>query len=316
MIIIDWISPPDHRNFNRALFSALKLKNSKYIVFSKNLIIPEIEGTLLPFRASRFGQALEVFRLLIKYRESQILLLTYDVRFLPIALILKKNLLVWEHNTTPEKEDWLKGFWQKILFKGVTRLAQFPGQKRRLIELKQNVKYVGSPIFPSEIILDKVADQQDILVYAAPSYRADLGNLKDFLSVLGDCKIIVKNTHQVINGIDQSFIIPVDRIDFTYLGIPLSGILITINSEIRGSFWFNEAIANNIPIIILNGLARNLFKETFPDFPFCDLASLDGEKSKQNLFPNSGFDTINYIRAHNTLLKERFLRVLEPALDV
>lgn len=315
MIIIDWISPPNHRNFNRALFSALELNNSKCIVFSKNLMIPEIEGALLPHRSSRFGQALEIFRLLVKYRQSQVLLLTYDVAFLPIALILKRNLLVWEHNTTPEKEDWLKGFWQRILFKGATRLAQFPGQKRRLLDLKQNVKYVGSPIFPSQPIHDKFADQRDISVYAAPSVRADLSYLADFLPVLGDCKIIVKNTAQGIDGIDSPFIIPVDWIAFTYLGIPLSGILITVNSEIRGSFWINEAIANNIPIIILNGFARNILKETFPDYPFCDLTLLSDLKSRKNLFPNSGFDTRNYVRDHNMLLKERFLRVLDLAFD-
>ena len=311
MIIIDWISAPDHRNFNRALFSALGLKNSRCVVFSDNLLIPEVEGELLPGGASRMKRVLEIISLLIKYRKSKVFFITYDMAFLPFVMLFRKDILVWEHNTTPEKHEFFKGLWQRILYRGIIRLAQFPGQEKRLLDLKQNVNYIGSPICPFGAENIGNADYQDIPVYIAPSYRANLDDLNYYRSILGDCKIIVKKSPEIISSVDQSLVIPLDWIEFTFLGNVVNGILMTVKSEIRGSFWLNEAIANKVPIIICNEFARNLFEDTFPDYPFIDLTHPENFGRRIDLFSKKEFDIENYIQNHNKAVSERFFSACE-----
>jgi len=129
MIFIDWISTPDHRNFNKAFFSSLALDTAECFVFTSQLVIPEANCVLLEYSPSRALQALNILRIVWRNRKKCIVLLTYDSLFLPIILLTKKNIIVYEHNTTPDYGISKHLIWQSIMFNWVHRMAQYPSQQ-------------------------------------------------------------------------------------------------------------------------------------------------------------------------------------------
>ncbi|MDB9985990.1 hypothetical protein OAD84_03415 [Pelagibacterales bacterium] len=305
MIIIDWISPNNHRNFNRAFFTALKDLDITHIVFSEQLVIPEVKCIFQQSSSSRLGRAIHVLKLIWFYRKSHIILLTYDHLFLPFTLPFFLNLAVFEHNTTPEKNSWLKAFWHKFLLVKVTRLAQFSGQYERLKELLLDVHYVGSPIQLIDNAKLKRAVSRD---YVAPTISNNLNIILDKSKFFQGNNFFVKNNSYEldefsIKGIQFKV---VSRIDID--NYPLKGIIVTTNSEIRGSGWFNDAIARNIPVIILDKKTEKIFTDTFPGYPFYredELSRLEDHHIAQNSQLNMA-----YIVAHNKKFNNRFLRAI------
>jgi len=317
MIVIDWISTPDHCNFNRAFFGAINHKVANFFVFSEKLVIPGVKCEFLAAPESRLRRALFVIRLISAHRDLNILLLTYDPLLLPLALLFGHQIIVFEHNTTPEQDSWLKELWQRVLFRKVCRLAQFRGQYERLDAMGQRVTYIGSPLNQIDM---KSSFRNISNIYVAPSYRANAELIYKYANILAGSEVLVKelpdgkSNIEPFSGVKLS---PVKRIDFQHPKGSFKAILITVDSRIRGSGWFNDAISNNVPIVILSEKTCLLFQETFPDYPFVDISNLSNSNELEKALKDfEGFNGSNYISKHNNMIEERFSRLILDFNDV
>jgi hypothetical protein len=309
MLFVDWISTPHHNNFNRSFFAALALKNAKLIVFSEEMIIPEVECSVMNREISRLKQAINILKILWRHQAGEIVLLTYDSLFLPLVHLLNRRIVVYEHNTTPEIGSIKHYIWQKLFFGNIIRMAQFPMQYERLLSLGAKATYIGSPIQqPPEFRLENRKSSNHLL-FMAPSFRAEISDLAFFEKYLIGSTILVKktlnNSHYYINAAYR--IVPLDRIEFIYQDQPVDAVIITVQSPIRGSGWFNDAISNSTPIIVTNRNIRRLFEVAFPGYPFIDMLEIaDLSEFHRLLENNREFDSHTYARMHNIMLKKRF----------
>ena len=312
MIFIDWISTPSHLNFNKAFFAALGLDHAVCYVFNQKLMINQVQCQYTDdIKSSRFFRMLKVLQLCWRHRKEKIVFVTYDPLFLPIFLIFKLDLFVYEHNTVPEKININKhALWQRFLFCRINRLAQFKGQFDNLKLLKQNVVFVGSAINPSHKKY-KTRGQKN-KYYIAPSARANLNNIEKIIPYLGNRKkIIVKTAVWKSCKIKSKFITPVDHIDLDGDYINICGVIITTSSRIRGSGWFNDAITFGLPIIIINKEAAILFKENFPEYPFVDASNSKIKKNlSSKLLAIRKFNSKIYIKKHNSNFKKKFFNAV------
>lgn len=312
MIFIDWVSTPDHKNFNRSFFSALALKNATCLVFSRDLIIPEVECILITSAAGRVRQALKVLKFIWQNRKESIVLLSYDPLFVPFASVIQKELLVFEHNTTPVNGFSKHLVWQKLFFGRVRRMAQFPAQYDRLLSISNKVKYIGSPIMAVTNLEQVKTEHSSPYMFLAPSYRANILELERYSELLNGTTIFAKKTVDVssidVNSVCNLEIHYLDRIEFFHNGRVVDGVIITVQSRIRGTGWFNDSISNKLPIIIIGQDTKALFDETFPGYPFISLDCIkDRLQLTKRLNQIRGFDTMSYVKCHNARIRKRFL---------
>lgn len=310
MIFIDWISTPDHASFNHSFFSALRLTNARCYVFSKKLIVSTVDCHVLKSHKGRLGRALGVYKLCWKHRNDRIVFLSYDPVLLPFLFFIKNIFMVFEHNTTPEGGKWSKhAIWQRLFLRRILRMAQFPGQVEILRKLKQQVIFVGSPISPVSLS-GKKSFAPGCGFFIAPSYRASLMEIDKIAPFIQGATIIVKRAvFESSEAIDRSGvrIEPVEYIDLDKDDEKIHGVVITVNSRIRGTGWFNDAITRRLPIITTNNDARILFRETFPHYPFVDLsATTDKTTFGSQMAAAKAFDPTKYVEGHNELFRERF----------
>lgn len=314
IIFIDWISTSDHRNFNRSFFYALETKAAKCIVFSEHLVIPEVECFFMTPIGGRIRRAFEIFKLVLKNRKDKIVLLTYDPIFLPLFSLLKNKILVFEHNTTPEEGLSKHLVWQKLFFHRVHRLAQFPAQHGRLLQIGNNAKYIGSPIMPVKEAINLEVKLLPQFLFIAPSYRADLSELISYENLLSESIVLVK---QAIDASSFDYL-PLckftlkrlERIEFFYEGREVDAAIITIKSRLRGTGWFNDCIANRTPIIITNLDAKALFEDTFPGYPYIFLSHVESTSQLSRLINHvRSFDSVEYAKTHNARIRDRFFDI-------
>jgi hypothetical protein len=311
MIFIDWISPPAHKNFNRSFFSALQLSQPECHVFSSALVLPEVKCVLHAPSLRRWGQALKVLALLWIHRHNDIVLLTYDPLFLPLAVSLKPSILVFEHNTTPEEGFSIRCLWQQLFFFRVRRLAQFQGQFERLQRMGGRVTYIGSPLLVPDADSSKHSLPNVSCVFLAPSSRAALSELDRFAHCLATATIVVKRTPTDScqdGGLRTVHIKQVDWIEIAPQGRKVDGIIITIQSRIRGTGWFNDAIGYQIPVMTTNANASQLFEDTFPDYPFINLEQVSTAEELNCLLARiRAFNSHEYVVQHNQAFRTRFV---------
>lgn len=311
MLFIDWISPPYHRNFNSSFFSAIELKSPKCIVFSEELVVPEVECLFIARCDGRVRRAITILNLVRKNKGESIVFLTYDSLFLPLVSFLKKTVLVFEHNTTPA-DGWSKHLiWQKLFFGRIHRMAQFPAQYDRLLRIGHNVTYIGSPIMPVKTLKRSENKSSAPLLFIAPSQRAVISELDRYADLLADSTIYAKKTARALPLYVQSsrrFTVRyVDNIDFYHDGLIADATIITVQSRLRGSGWFNDSISNRIPIIITSPDMQVLFAETFTGHPFVSLDCIETQnKLVQLLNQVRLFDSEGYVNSHNAHLCARF----------
>ena len=306
MIVIDWISTYNHRNFNRAFFSAVGDDKFECFVFTEKLVVPEINCTLIASSENRFVRFCDVFKLILCNKKTPILLLTYDHLFLPFILLFVREIVVFEHNTVPERHSWAKAIWQKFTLRKVLRLTQFRGQFDRLKELSLNPFHVGSPL--QHIIGWNLKYTVKAGYYMAPTLKGEVSEILNHSEFFNKKRISVKSHVRwgrkdfTIEGI--RFLVS-DRLDIDGVEQNVKGLIISTNSNIRGSGWFNEAISRNIPIIPLNHESEIMFQETFPNYPFISAKYLGNQSNETQ----SGFDAasnLKYIDLHNRQLRARF----------
>ena len=311
MIFIDWVSTPDHRNFNRSFFSALALKNATCLVFSKALIIPEVKCLLMPLSIGRIRQALKILRFIWRNRKESIVLLSYDPLFVPFASIIKKKLLVFEHNTTPVNGFSKHLVWQKLFFGRVRRMAQFPAQYGRLLCIGNNVKYIGSPVMPVMDLEQTKRVHSSPYLFLVPSYRANILELERYSELLSGTTILAKKivglSSAEVHSVHNLNIHYLDRVEFFQDGRMVDGVIITVQSRVRGTGWFNDSISNKTPIIIIDQDTKALFEETFPGYPFISLDCIENQAQLGKMLDQIWcFDSMGYAKSHNARIRSRF----------
>ena len=317
LLFIDWLSPPNHRNFNRSFFYAISSSFIKYkcIVFSEKLSISEAECEYMRPRSGRFRRGLQIMSLCWKNRGKSIIFLSYDPIFLPIISVIVKKTFVFEHNTTPEPGLNKHSIWQFLLFPLVYRMAQFPAQESRLQKLHAKTAYIGSPLLLTDN--DRLYNSPNFssLLLLAPSLRASLSELEHFSSTLKGSLIAVKQDVLKISQLNPLLpftFLPRERVEMIENGYKVHGVVVTVQSCLRGTGWFNEAISNRVPIIVTNSGSKMLFQSTFPGYPFVDLHSVhDQTELIQKLSENERFETDSYIKIHNEKFASRFIQFLK-----
>lgn len=312
IVFIDWISTPDHAGFNQALFEALRLEDACCYIFDDSLetnAIPCRRGPASEGRLARFWAVREICA---KHRCDQIIYLSYDAVLLPFLGLQTRRSMTFEHNTVPEDGRMTKhGLWQWLLFPKILRMAQFPAQHEALSELGQRSVYIGSPILTDRFQEQSVfaSSARQLLV---PSFRAEPDEIEKIAKTALRYAIIVKQA--AVADIDFSDAVrnrltPVDRIEMDTNRSDIIGIVITVTSRIRGTGWFNDALARGIPLVISNSNALELFQETFPGMPCISLSEIssDDDLSTQLHTPDA---TANFdqILRHNETIRARFLQ--------
>jgi len=313
IIYIDWISPPEHANFNRAFFSAIRTKDVELVVFSGKLVLETVDCRLVNDSGNRVSRALHVFRICAKWRRARIIFLTFDPLFLPLLSLMKIPLAVFEHNTTPDALPFNKhAIWQSLFMRRINRFAQYPGQYNRLKELKQKCFYIGSPLLKCK---KKPSGRNDVGYYVLASYRISFEQVRVVSPFLRGAEIAVKSKVLRSQGIPVDVgatFRPVDFIDLDEPNSQILGIIVTVQSRIRGSGWFNDAISRGIPIIITNADAATLFEETFPRFPYVNMVEcVDQQSFDSKLRICASFVPDACIRMHNDNLRARFTQSLK-----
>jgi hypothetical protein len=311
MIFIDWISTPDHRNFNRSFFTALQLKSATCLVFSERLIIPEVKCLLMTPVNGRLRHALRILRYIWENRKKPVILLSYDPLFAPFASIFKKDILVFEHNTTPQNGLSKHLVWQKLFFGRVRRMAQFPAQYARLLKIGNNATYIGSPILPMKISAQKKRAPSTPYMFLAPSYRANILELERYSELLNGAMILTKKsvgvTSTEVHSVSNLAIQYMDRVEFCHDGRMVDAVIITVQSRVRGTGWFNDSISNQTPIVIIDPDTEALFMETFPGYPFISLGGIENPVQFEQLLEQvRRFDSMTYAKSHNALIRARF----------
>jgi hypothetical protein len=278
MVFIDWISSRDHRSFNESFFKIVGEKNDVCFVFDKKLVINDVDTILINQNKGRLKRFLCVLSLCVKYRAEKLFFVTYDPFFIVFLSLLMLDISVFEHNTTPETTNLSKhSIWQLLFLGRLKRLAQFRGQFEILKKLNQKVFYIGSPlrIIKKTTVKSKSCGNY----YLAPSYRMDLDELLRIIPSLDVRKVLVKKA--AFDNSENAHINKFRRMIIPKLHITESdinnakGIIITLQSDIRGTGWFNEAIGRKIPLLLSNKKIISVFIKTFPNYPFIDISHLN-----------------------------------------
>jgi hypothetical protein len=314
MIFIDWISTPYHKNFNRAFFDAIEITNTTCYVFSKSLVIDEVNCIELKSSENRFLRAIKVFKVCLENKNQSLFFLTYDPLFMPIIKIIKNNFFVFEHNTTPDetKSGFYKLF-QKIFYKNIIRFAQFPGQYEILKNMNQFVRYLGSPLRKKKE--DEIRSENDITknqYFILPSYRAEAPNQKLIKDLIHPNSIVVKANTK--NSCDDEFfknkgVTRAEKINLENDNRNILGTFVNIESEIRGTGWYNESITHALPILICNNKTEKLFQGTFPSYPYIKIESnIDNVFFYHSLDKLRKFNNLEYIEQHNNEFNKNFLK--------
>jgi hypothetical protein len=119
------------------------------------------------------------------------------------------------------------------------------------------------------------------------------------------------NDRFAIKNLPSNFYL-VKRIKIENLEKDILGIIISINSSIRGTGWFNEAISRGIPIIILSKKTRKLFIETFPNYPHILLDNIRNINHLKNEIKRiKKFKSKKYLIKHN----KKFRELLESQIN-
>ncbi len=305
VVFIDWVSSWYHNSFNQSLFEALGKPAGTFYFYSEEMQIHEGRICYRNVGSGRLFRAMDVVRLCRSLRGKTVFFLTYDPFFLPLLQFLNIGIAVYEHNTTPEPPRfWKHAAWQTVFLRRFTRLAQFPGQFDVLRSLGQRVIFVGSPLPPAVSMKN-----HSPTIYLAPSDRVVPSELLKLAPFIQGVHVVVRShgfSRESLALLKQQ--LPLEVVDYIDVDVtfPLcKAIIIAIDSAIRGSGWFNDAIRYGIPIIITSPNVQELFERTFPGYPYIKCQDISSpEDLNYRLEQTKYFDRFSYISSHNANLGE------------
>ena len=273
LVIIDWLSPSTHENFNRSFIEALSGSFQRMYVYEKFPSLNDPRVTELKRPHSRWQHAMQILTLVAKdHSNDPVLLLSYDQKFIPLFRPFFKRILAFEHNTTPEAGALKNVLWQATFTRSLRRLAQFPQQQERLSDLKQRVRYLGSPLSHSSQKLTTATS--DSPIFLLPSARSDPMALVPFLTLFEGTTLVSKAASEsfIESALQARVRVDVRKsLEFHENGFAVSGVIVTVPSPIRGSGWVNDAIGNAIPVISTTEASTEIISRTFPGLEFIQL---------------------------------------------
>tara|TARA_B100000787_G_scaffold30935_1_gene20784 strand:- start:10968 stop:11924 length:957 start_codon:yes stop_codon:yes gene_type:complete len=311
---IDWISPINHRTFNRSFFSSIGIEKSDYYIFSRELEIPSLTNYVLSEGHSRTARAIHVLRIIFKNRKRKVVLITYDPIFIIVALLFARRLFVIEHNTTPEKPRFFKhAVWQLIFLRGLTRLALFKEQVTVLEKLKQKCIYLGSPI-----PVYKSSKQEFIPTekyYLSPSYRAETKDLGPLANIFAKSPLMVKKATAISTEDFDGHAVILRYFNFIDLEKErhnIKAIIISGDMGARISGWVNEGLGYGVPILAANNQVEEAMDNNFPGFPFVRGSLLrQGQNPDEMLDATLVFNYLESVVDNNRSVAKRFNSAIE-----
>lgn len=308
LIVIDWWSPNPHAEFNKNFYSFLK-NASKVYVFNDALASSDFKNVILKTPSNRFMRALSVIKICWKHRKHRLIFTSYDDLFLPLIQIFSKKIFCYEHNTTPEYISKNKhAIWQRITFHRIIRLCQSKSQHKVLKEMRQKSFWIGLPI-SQKVNLPKKSSSP-VFIFCSEQFSASEVKL---LTPHLYGKVLAKKSLNLNDNINNNnFQIELlDWIEIPTHFLNAEAIVVSIKSSVRGTGWYNEAIAYGIPIIISTADQQVVFESTYPDYPFIKGDSLKSKEDLINKIKNlKNYDNTAYIKNYTKDLQSRLDNVL------
>ena len=309
VVLIDWWSPPRHLEFNRNFYSMTKEVTNLY-VYNADLRGLGDKCIIKNNYISRVRLALSVYGVCWKNRHNTILFMSYDDIFLPIVQLFVKTIFCYEHNTTPEKVWGNKhAAWQRFTFFNIKRLCQSKSQCRILTQMGQKPIWLGLPV--SAPVDHKTIDNIPTFIFV--SEQMSLHEAKKLIPVLYG-KVIAKTDTKLFDNLksDRFSVELTDKISIPRHFLSAQALVIALESSVRGTGWYNEAICYGIPLIITSKGQQEVFETTYPGYPYIkgdEVVSV--ESLKEKIFVLKEFDNKSYIKNYMIKLELR----LESALS-
>ena len=309
LILIDWLSPAPHAEFNQNLYKVLRNSSVVY-VYSEKLVDLDGECVVQRRPKTRLFHALSVLKICWKHRKDQIFFITYDDLFVWIAQFFVKTILCFEHKTTPNHPFWDKhAVWQRVLFYRLERLCQSKAQLSMLAKMGQRCHWLGLPI-PNVTIVDKTSVENSFL------FVSEQISIPVVQSIVGHCygkiklKKSVSNTQNIIpgHGVAVEF---VSRFNLPEDLMSAEALVLSIDSSVRGSGWYTEAIKFGVPLVIVAPGQQYVFESTYPNYPYVkgDLVE-DADDLKNKIALVRRFDGSKYADSYMGLLQNRVASLL------
>jgi hypothetical protein len=179
--------------------------------------------------------------------------------------------------------------------------------------MNQFVRYLGSPLRKKKE--DEIRSENDITknqYFILPSYRAEAPNQKLIKDLIHPNSIVVKANTK--NSCDDEFfknkgVTRAEKINLENDNRNILGTFVNIESEIRGTGWYNESITHALPILICNNKTEKLFQGTFPSYPYIKIESnIDNVFFYHSLDKLRKFNNLEYIEQHNNEFNKNFLK--------
>ena len=314
MIVIDWWSPEPHAQFNRNFYPLL-IGVSEIYVFNSALSTSCGKSIVKKGSKNRILRALSVLKICWNHRHSKIMFTSYDDIFLPLTQLFVKSIFCYEHNTTPEFPTRNKhAIWQKLTFYRIWRLCQSVSQLNILREMGQRAVWLGLPI--SKAVNLTINAVEPVFMFCSEQFS---GREAESLIPLLYGKIIAKKSLGLIGEIripEHLQIDFVDRITIPADFLTTEAMVIALDSSVRGTGWYNEAIAFGIPIIITSVGQQNVFETTYPGYPFIrgnTLTSMDDLKTR--IANIKSFDHANYVKDYMKDIRLRLESIINYKVD-
>jgi len=306
MILIDWWSPKPHLEFNKNLYKFMSDVNQLYI-FDSHLKGLEDKCILKKNYKSRFLRAFSVINICLKHRKEKIFFISYDVLFIPIIQVFAKKIFCYEHNTTPESLELNKhALWQRLTFFNIKRLCQSLSQKNQLDKINQKSYWVGLPVSETERLIKEYREK----VFVFVSERLNANDAKKIVPHLYG-KLLVKKSIKDFNELNIPMEIKVYRKE--KINIPedfnnAEALIIAINSNIRGTGWYIEALKYGVPIIITSKKQAKVFESTYPGYPFISTDDINSKSClKDRIRVLREFDNQTYVENYMIDFKNRLM---------
>ena len=310
LVLIDWLSPPTHAEFNRNLYKSLKCNFSLY-VYHEDLANSDTECIIQSRSTSRFFHALHILKICWKHRGDTILFITYDDLYVWISQFFVKTIFSFEHKTTPDRFFLDKhALWQRLLFYKIHRLCQSKAQEEVLRKMGQRSNWLGLPISQTDI--QKKDENTGSFLMVSELINIDLAQIVSSI-LYGEVKI--KKNVQNLENLSLKGVSMIEKVDYFKFPKDLltaEAFVLLTDSPVRGSGWFTEAIKFGIPLVLVTPEQQNVFEGTFPGYPYIKGDKIETQRElKFEIAKVRDFDTPKYVNSYMGEFNKRLVDLLK-----
>lgn len=310
MVFIDWFSPKNHQRFNKNFYSLFFFRGDSLIVSNPDLLsnMKIIQAIFQPSN-NRFVTFIRVLRQLLISKNKDIFFISYDPLLLPLLRPFCNKIFVFEHNTVPDKNENFKIFFQKTFYRNIIRFTQFQAQYDALITYGlKNIFHLGLPITNGCLKRRNYQicnEPKSLLILSERLTNTSLSFILN--NICSDYPIYIKDNKNLNKNLFKDYphkLYFKAWIDIDQLNV--AGIIIGVDSNIRGSGWFEESISLGLPLIFAYPSMHSIFEKDFPEIPTYLLKySRATLQEFLNNFPNNDFFE-DFTYKHNQKLSIKF----------